>query len=225
MDYASELRRGMTVFSSKGEKLGQITDKGPDLFLIEKGLFFPKDYGCAYDKIASIRGDEVHLSISGEALKAGKAGLEAAEPLPRPEERAGERAAGVAQETRIPLAEEHLEASRRGYEAGEVRIRKDVEVKTEEVSVPLRHEEVTVERVPVEARAAKPGEASFEKSTTTTVPVYEEELEIRKRPVIREEVRVAKQSFEEERRASEEVRKETAKIEKSGDIEEEPTRE
>lgn len=220
MDYASELRRGMTVFSSKGEKLGQITDKGPDLFLIEKGLFFPKDYGCAYDKIASIRGDEVYLSISGETLKAGKAGLEAAAPPARPEE----RAAGVAQETRIPLAEEHLEASRRGYEAGEVRIRKDVEFKTEEVSVPLRHEEVTVERVPVEAREAKPGEASFEKSTTTTVPVYEEELEIRKRPVIREEVRVAKQSFEEERHASEEVRKETAKIEKSGDIEEEPTR-
>lgn len=228
MDYPSDVRRGMAVYAADGKKLGQVVDKGTDRFLIEKGLFFPKDYECGYDKIASLSADEVHLSIAGDALIAGKAVPEAAAPTRReageaPEARAAKAATGIKEETRIPLAEEQLEASRRGYEAGEVRVHKEVQTKTAEVSVPLRHEEVTVERVPVESREAKPGEASFEKSTTT-VPIYEEEAEIRKRPVVREEVRVSKERFQEERRAAEEVRKETAEVEKSGDIEEEPTR-
>ncbi len=229
MNDSSELRRGMTVYASDGKKLGQVVDKQPDAFLIEKGLFFPKDYSCAYDKVASISGDDIHLSITGDTLRAGKAGPEVTTAAPHEkgehiEAGRASEAPGVTEETRIPLAEEQLEATRRGYEAGEVRVHKEVQVKTAEVSVPLRHEEVTVERVPVESREAKPGEASFEKSTTT-VPLYEEEVEIRKRPVVREEVRVSKERFQEERRASEEVRKETADIEKSGEVEEEPKRE
>lgn len=205
MDYRQGLREGMTVYSSDQKKLGKVAAKQEGAFLIEKGFFFPKEYSCSYGAIADIRGDDIFLSMTGDMLTSGYTSTQ-----DRPSEyREGE--------TRIPLAEERLEATKRGYQSGEVKIHKDVTTETQQVSVPLRHEEVHVERTAAPAREPGAGEATFEKGTTT-IPVYEEEAEIRKRPVIREEVRVSKQGTVEERRASEEVRKETADVDKSGDL-------
>lgn len=218
MNYQNDLREGMTVYASDGEKLGKIAEKQADLFVIEKGFFFRKDYLCRYDLISDVRDDGVHLSTTGKLLSEQNledTGATRARPA-MPSQGMSSEGRYASGETRIPIAEEELEATKRGYQAGEVKIHKDVVTETKQVSIPLRHEEVTVERV-----AANPdrpaGEGAF-KESTTTIPVYEEEAEIRKRPVVREEVRVGKEGFTEERRASESVRKERVDVERTGDV-------
>lgn len=218
MDYRSDIREGMTAYSSDGKKLGRVVEKQPSIFIIEKGWFFKKDYAFNYDEIAGMRGDDIQLKMTAGALGTPEEERrieEGARPsVPSPEARV---AAPVAGEARIPLVEEELEATKRQYKAGEVEIRKDVKTETAQVSIPLRHEEVHVERVATPEREAQAGEVTFEKGTVS-VPVYEEEAEIRKRPVVREEVRVSKEAYTEERRASEELRRETAEVEESGEL-------
>jgi uncharacterized protein (TIGR02271 family) len=194
----------MKLRSADGSNLGKVVACQEDTFLIEKGLFFPKDYQAGYREVAEIRDGEIWLGGTDAQLRTG-----------RYDEGTG-ISPGARQETRVPLSEEELIAEKRAQKTGEVRVRKEVVTEHQQISVPVTKEEVHVERVPVsgETRAA---EGSFQK-TDVSVPVYEEEVEIRKRPVVREEVRVAKTSHEEEQRVAADVRKEKVDIEKEGAV-------
>jgi hypothetical protein len=64
----SDIREGMTVRSIDGEKLGRIFAIHDGEFLIEKGLFFPKDYVCSYSEISDIRDGEAILTHGKEGL-------------------------------------------------------------------------------------------------------------------------------------------------------------
>jgi hypothetical protein len=64
----SDIREGMTVRSIDGEKLGRIFAIHDGEFLIEKGLFFPKDYVCSYSEISDLRDGEVILTHGKEGL-------------------------------------------------------------------------------------------------------------------------------------------------------------
>jgi len=228
----SNLREGMVVYSSEGERLGKIIRLDASDFVIEKGFFFPKDFLCSYSNITNVRGDEVYLDVDKQQLKAAQEQLDT--------EREGETTAtseygstragatsstadygamraGTQEETRIPVVEEELTAEKRSREAGAVRVSKDVTVEEKEFTVPVTREEVTVERVPA-SRAARPeaGEASFQEGTTT-IPIREEEVKVRKRPVVREEVRVRRDEQTEERRVADTARKENIDIDETGD--------
>ena len=212
-----DIREGMVVKSSDGEKLGKVVRCDPDGFLIEKGLFFPKDHFARYDQIARVDADEVLLAVTARSFEAAPA--TSGESLGSAPRTGGlGLGAGTEEELRVPLAEEELVAEKRTRQAGEVRIRKDVVTERREIPVEVTREEVHVERTPVEGGEARGGEARFE-GGTISVPVHEEEVEIRKRPVVREEIRVGKTVRREERRADAEVRRETAEIEKEGDVE------
>lgn len=63
-----DIREGMTVRSIDGEKLGRIFAIHDGEFLIEKGLFFPKDYVCTYPEVSDIRDGEVFLTHGKEGL-------------------------------------------------------------------------------------------------------------------------------------------------------------
>jgi uncharacterized protein (TIGR02271 family) len=237
-----EIREGMTVRSSDGEKLGKVIRCDADAFIIEKGFFFPKDYIVRYDQ-ASVRGDEVLLSLDASSLReAGGAersgreretaasgmgtqvGTYATGESGATFEQGGERRPsrlghGASEEVRIPVAEEELVAEKHERQAGEVRVHKDVVTEHRQIDVPVTREEVHVERVPVQGGDARGAEARFEKDEIR-VPVREEEVEIRKRPVVKEEVRISKTARREERRADADVRREKVEIEKEGDVEE-----
>ena len=175
-----DIREGMVVKSSDGEKLGKVVRCDPDGFLIEKGLFFPKDHFARYDQIARVDADEVLLAVTARSFEAAPATSgESLGSAPR----AGGLGlgAGTEEELRVPLAEEELVAEKRTRQAGEVRIRKDVVTERREIPVEVTREEVHVERTPVEGGEARGGEARFE-GGTISVPVHEEEVEIRKRP-------------------------------------------
>ncbi len=234
-----EIKEGMAVRSSDGQKLGKVISCGDDQFVIEKGFFFPKDYIARYDE-ATVKDGEVQLSLPASSLRkpgddtdvrsreasAGGLGTQmgtyASDTSGRPmsEERgAGESrlAHGATEDVRIPVAEEELVAEKHEREAGDVRVRKDVVTEHRQIDVPVTREEVHVERTPVQGGEARGGEARFEKDEIR-VPVREEEVEIRKRPVVKEEVRVSKTARREERRAEGDVRREDVKIDKEGDV-------
>ena len=55
------IREGMTVYSSDGEKLGKIIGRDGDTLVIEKGLFFKKDYLASTQDVNRVDDDEVWL--------------------------------------------------------------------------------------------------------------------------------------------------------------------
>jgi len=58
----SDIRQGMTVYSSDGEKLGKVIQCDVSTFIIEKGFFFPKDFIARFDDVSLVSGDEIRLS-------------------------------------------------------------------------------------------------------------------------------------------------------------------
>jgi len=212
-----DVRIGMTAYSVDGEKLGAIERIDEDNITIEKGWFFRKDFVVAYDDIMDVRGDQITLRQTREELESGRMDMEEREYGFAREESGYESDVGGyergAEETRIPLREEELEARKRERE-GEVRIHKDVYTETQHIDVPVQKEEVVVERVPVEERRSTEaaGAGAF-REEEIRIPVKEEEVEVTKRPVVKEEVRARKETTTEHRDVSGEVRKEEVSVE------------
>lgn len=233
----------MIVWSADGERLGKIVTTERDGFIIEKGLFFKKEFFGRYDDVARSGDNDVYLLRTRDELATAaehaRAPLRAVAPLKAAEARSSEREPDrvvpvvieeeervsvravaapttTTEEVRIPLAEEEVTAHTEMHESGRVRIHKQVETAHQQVSVPVTREEVHVERVPVEGIRAEGGAADIGESTVI-VPIYEEEVEISKRPVVREEVRVTKEVHHEERTVDTTVRKEKVDIEEEGE--------
>ncbi|HYD43352.1 MAG TPA: YsnF/AvaK domain-containing protein [Anaeromyxobacter sp.] len=241
------IAEGMTVRAADGKKLGKVIECAEGSFVVEKGLFFPKDYSIRYDQVAEVREDEVYLNVADLDLGAESTDTMAANPSTTAVggslSGAGLGAAGT---PAGPGAGAGLGAMNEGFRDESRRdFRGD-----EEVRVPLAEEQLEamkVERQTGEVRVHKdvvteqkqisvpvtreevhvdrvpvsgtqaPSEAAF-KDQTISVPVHEEEVEIRKRPVVKEEVRVGRTRRQEERRADAEVRREEARIEGGDDF-------
>ncbi|BDG08674.1 YsnF/AvaK domain-containing protein [Anaeromyxobacter paludicola] len=213
----SQIREGMTVYSSDGEKLGKVLACSTATFTIEKGFFFPKDYVARYEEIVDASGDEIRLALTKDAFErlreSGDYGAIASGAAETTSSGIGTASRTTGEDVRVPVAEEQVDVLKRERDAGEVRLRKDVVTETKHIDVPVTREEVRVERVPVtEPRDARPGEATFEKESVS-MPVREEEVEIRKRPVVKEEVRLRKERVTEQRAAEADVRKERVDVE------------
>ena len=68
---AEAIRDGMTVYSADGEKLGKVISRSGDTLLIEKGLFFRKDYLARLDDVERIEDDQIWLRRTREEIEAG----------------------------------------------------------------------------------------------------------------------------------------------------------
>ena len=58
------VREGMFVTSTKGERIGKVIRRDVDMFVVEKGTLFPKDYELRYDHIAGLSGGEISYSLN-----------------------------------------------------------------------------------------------------------------------------------------------------------------
>jgi len=210
------VKEGMVVLAADGEKLGKVVRCDEEGFIVEKGIFFPRDYIARYEDVADVRGDEIYLRSRLADLRDAES-REGASREGESREAGSRPRAGVKEQVSVPVVEEELIAEKRSKEAGAVHLRKEVRTERKNISVPVTREEVRVERVPA-GREVRPGEATFQENEVT-IPIREEEVEVRKRPVVREEVRVSKTPRQEERVASAEVRKERAEVEEEGRIE------
>jgi uncharacterized protein (TIGR02271 family) len=107
---------------------------------------------------------------------------------------------------RIQLMEEHLQANKERYQAGQVQLGKRVVEHQETVNVPVREERVVLERHPVSGNA--PANAEFGTNETVNVPVMKERVDVEKQAVVREEVGLRKETVERQQPVQANLRRE-----------------
>jgi len=231
--YRQNINVGMVVRSMDGERLGKVYRLESDAFLIEKGLFFTKDYLVRYEDVSEIRDKEIILKHGHAALRELSDRVADTAPLGQSVDlnnfknnhglnfdagrtadtlRTDTRDTSREGELRVPVVEEELSVEHHVHEAGAVRVRKEVVVEQRQITVPVRREEVIVERVPVSERTATAADANFNEEEIV-VAVQEEEIEIHKRPVVREEVHIRKEVHRDQQTANTSVRHEEVKVE------------
>ena len=89
----------------------------------------------------------------------------------------------------IPLAEEILHVGKRQVTGAKVRVRTQVEQRTELAEIDLMREDVAVERVAIDREVATAPTVRHE-GDTLVIPVVEEMMVLQKRLILREEVRI-----------------------------------
>lgn len=225
----TSVRNGMFVMGTQGERIGKVIRCDADTFVVEKGVFFPKDYELRYDHITDVSGGTVRYALTdylrgrdieetaprAEAASsreedietATAAGAPVAAATARRTERSNER-----DEIRIPLMREEIDIEKVARESGHVRIHKTVHTEEKHFSVPVTREEVIIEHVAIGRDAALTGDDAFHEDTVD-VPLYEEEVRVSKHPVLEEEVVVRTVAQSVEREGTAMLRHEEAEVE------------
>jgi uncharacterized protein (TIGR02271 family) len=190
----------MNVRSTSGIALGRIATVGGDTFVVEKGIFFPKDHELRYEGIAEIRGDDVIYRLAAAADDKAWTVTE----LPE------------GKELRVPLMQEELTVQKSMHETGSVRIHKNVVTEEKQVKVPLRREEVIIEHLPATGvnASAGPNAHPFE-DERFVIPLHEEGYELVKRSIVKEQVSVRCVAHEEEQPATATLRHEEMEVQRT----------
>lgn len=221
-----DVREGMFVRTADGEKLGTVIRCGGDTFVVEKGLFLPRDFVLRYEDVADVRGGEVRLRLSREDVVVDPVAREAS----RREVVAMPTAFGEPQEVVVELAHEEAIPHTVIREQGQFRIRKVVRTEVKHFEVPVRREELVVERLPVEAGAPTPGEGAPERvqellgdgqpfeEASFVITLREEQVEFTKTAKVWQEVRVSRATRLETREVRTTVRRELADLEERGEV-------
>ena len=217
----------MFVMGTQGERIGKVIRCDDETFVVEKGVFFPKDYELRYDHITDISGGTIRYALTDFLRGRTPGGSEAAAALRRrrqalPGRRSDcsrddrDTASGVGRQgegrIRIPLMREEIGIEKVARESGHVRIHKTVITEEKRFSVPVTREEVVIEHVAVGRDAALTGDDAFQEDTVD-VPLYEEEVRVSKRPILEEEVVVRTVAHSVDREGSAMLRHEEAEIE------------
>ena len=221
----NSVRNGMFVMGTQGERIGKVIRCNEETFVVEKGVFFPKDYELRYDHITDVTGGTIRYALtdflrgrtpeeakSGSATAAGPALAGAASTPTTTATRRAESADVERDEIRIPLLREEIGIEKVARESGHVRIHKTVITEEKRFSVPVTREEIIIEHVAIGRDAALTGDDAFQEDTID-VPLYEEEVRVSKRPILEEEVVVRTVAHSEDREGSAMLRHEEAEIE------------
>lgn len=222
----NSVRNGMFVMGTQGERIGKVIRCNDETFVVEKGVFFPKDYELRYDHITDVTGGTIRYALTDflrgrTPEEATAASTTAAGPA-----LAGAASAGATtatrradtsadrdrDEIRIPLLREEIGIEKVARESGHVRIHKTVITEEKRFSVPVTREEVVIEHVAIGRDAALTGDDAFVEDTVD-VPLYEEEVRVSKHPVLEEEVVVRTVAHSVDREGSAMLRHEEAEIE------------
>jgi len=222
----NSVRNGMFVMGTQGERIGKVIRCNDETFVVEKGVFFPKDYELRYDHITDVTGGTIRYALT-DFLR----GRTPEEAKPAPATAAGPALAGAAtaaattatrrperpadqerDEIRIPLLREEIDIEKVARESGHVRIHKTVVTEEKHFSVPVTREEIIIEHVAIGRDAALTGDDAFQEDTID-VPLYEEEVRVSKRPILEEEVVVRTVAHSVDREGSAMLRHEEAEIE------------
>jgi uncharacterized protein (TIGR02271 family) len=226
----NSVRTGMFVMGTQGERIGKVIRCDDETFIVEKGVFFPKDYELRYDHITDISGGTIRYALTDflrgrDAVAERPAAATAHEAAPPAGAATNGATAAAAtatsrrgespaerDEIRIPLMREEIGIEKVARESGHVRIHKTVHTEEKHFSVPVTREEVIIEHVAVGRDAALGADASFSEDTVD-VPLYEEEVRVSKRSILDEEVVVRTVARSVEREGSALLRHEEAEVE------------
>src|SRR5580765_2398038 len=61
---SNSVRNGMFVMGTQGERIGKVIRCDADTFVVEKGIFFPKDYELRYDHITDVAGGTIRYALT-----------------------------------------------------------------------------------------------------------------------------------------------------------------
>jgi uncharacterized protein (TIGR02271 family) len=221
----NSVRNGMFVMGTQGERIGKVIRCNDETFVVEKGVFFPKDYELRYDHITDVTGGTIRYALTdflrgrtpeearvGSTTAARPALGGAANAAATTATRRAESADVDRDEIRIPLLREEIGIEKVARESGHVRIHKTVVTEEKRFSVPVTREEVVIEHVAIGRDAALTGDDAFQEDTVD-VPLYEEEVRVSKRPILEEEVVVRTVAHSEDREGTATLRHEEAEIE------------
>ena len=238
----SNVRTGWDVFGSDGDKVGDVSDVGPNYVLVTKGFLFTKDIYIPTSAITSIDQDRVYINVAKDQIDGmgwdqaptGDTGSRSAtytnddsttvttqssttdtDYVEQPVQRSAPDMRDD-DDMRIQRHEEELQAQKVARNAGEVRVSKDVVEEEQTLEVPVTREQVTVRSTDVSDTDADTSQAFQE--GTISVPVREEEVEVSKTARVAEELEIDKTTTQDTERVTDTVRKERVNVEEVGDV-------
>src|SRR6188768_4047916 len=91
----NSVRNGMFVMGTQGERIGKVIRCEAETFVVEKGVFFPKDYELRYDHITDISGGTIRYALT-DFLRGRDVGAERPSTPRREEEISAAAATGGA---------------------------------------------------------------------------------------------------------------------------------
>jgi uncharacterized protein (TIGR02271 family) len=213
MSSIGEIQNGWDAYGSDGQKIGAIYDKGDDYFVVEKGLFFPKDIyvpAGAIDRTDAAQ-QRVYLTVGKDDVDRQGWSEPSGDREYDDVDTSGTRSDTRRESLRVPVHEESLRAEKRTQEAGEVAVNKRVTEREQTLDVPVTREEVQVRRVAVD-RDTSGSDRAFAEGGTMRVPIMEERVEVTKEPRVVEEIEISKRPVTEKKRVSERVRREEVDV-------------
>ncbi len=209
------IENGWDVYGSDGEKVGNVAEVGSNYLLVQKGLFFTKDFYIPTSAVASVRQDEVRLSLASGEIE--HQGWDSPPQSTSHGVSAGAMSGTVAtgnvdsgrsrqsDEVAIPVVEENISVGRREVDSGGVRVTQRVEEQPVREQVTLRDETIEVERVPVD-RPVDPDTVrdldeafipvSVEMRERDEVPVVDKQARVVEEVVVDKEVRERTETVE-----------------------------
>lgn len=213
---SQRIENGWDVYGSDGEKVGNVAEVGGNYLLVQKGLFFTKDFYIPTSAVASVRQDEVRLSLASGDIE--HQGWDSPPQSTARGSSAGAMSGTVAtgnmesgrsiqsgDEVAIPVVEENISIGRREVDSGGVRVTQRVEEQPVREQVTLRDETIEVERVPVD-RPVDPDTmrdldeafipVSVEMRERDEVPVVDKQARVVEEVVVDKEVRERTETIE-----------------------------
>ena len=89
---STSVRNGMFVMGTQGERIGKVIRCDDETFVVEKGVFFPKDYELRYDHITDVSGGTIRYALT-DFLRGREIETAASKPAATPREAATTAAA------------------------------------------------------------------------------------------------------------------------------------
>ena len=170
----------MVAVSTKGERLGKIIQTDVASFIVEKGMFFPKDYKLRYEYVTDLQNGEVIYELEEseysderraqarlDADLPSRSGLQATAPAPRTGLAAAAAALGTAGAAGVAKVGAGLKPSATVQTRGR---------SAEDIHIPLLDEEVSVEKFSRETGHVRIHKAVRTEERHLSVPVMREEV-------------------------------------------------
>jgi uncharacterized protein (TIGR02271 family) len=192
---------------SNDEDLGEVQETGQNYVLVQRGMINKDKFYIPKDMVESYDGDVLRFSISEDDAKSR---FLRDSPPPPSSRTSKETSVGQTEETKVPLTEERLDASKR-ESTKEATITKEPITETKTVEVPVTHEEISIERRPASGSTTA-AESPVQSKTETKIPLKQEEVQVTKQPYVKEEVSVKKKPVTETRTVTDKVTSEKVNV-------------
>jgi len=226
-----QIEPGFDVIGADNDKIGDVSEIGPNYLLVTKGFIFVHDMYIPTSAITDVRDEDVYLNVTKDQIDAmgwheppadtyadqGTDGGWSGESVGTDADAYGTTATTgyAAQPTDDTLTvqrhEEELQAQKSTAQVGEVEVRKDVVEEEQSFEVPVTRERVEVTRRAVD-RPATGAEGAFQDGDTLRVPIREEVVEVTKVPRVVEELEIRKVAEQGTETVSGTVRKEQVHV-------------